>query len=426
MQQTIQQMRDDWDTRAREDARYYVAFGRLNQDDDEFATSGAEALTRIRRDYIHLPPAAVRERRFLEIGCGLGRLMLPIAADCGEIHGVDISPEMVARGRQRLAGIPHAHMHVTETNDLAAFADNSFDYVFSFAVFQHIPDRSLVNKYLDEAYRVLKPSGILAAQFNGSRPGEERCDTWVGIWVREDELLAHVKQRGWRVLSSEGRDTQYLWLTLRKPPLRPASAPGVIRIVSVLGDGNLPRLIAGGPRGFGIVTVEGLSDDHADSMDLNVRVGEHAARIHHIRPAQADNRRQIGIYVPATVPAGVSPVVLKYRGRCVSNTVMIEVSPSPPLTPRVLHVADGREFCLGRTIRCGVIQITMDGFGDPNTLRISIGGHEAVPTAVVCAEPVLRIYLVNVPVPPGLTGTQELRICIDGMELAPSDIEVVS
>ncbi len=37
VQQTIQQMREGWDTRARKDARYYVAFGPLNQHDGDCA-----------------------------------------------------------------------------------------------------------------------------------------------------------------------------------------------------------------------------------------------------------------------------------------------------------------------------------------------------------------------------------------------------
>ena len=46
--------------------------------------------------------------------------------------------------------------------DLAAFADESFDLVYSYAVFQHIPSRDVVMQYLREARRVLKPGGLLA------------------------------------------------------------------------------------------------------------------------------------------------------------------------------------------------------------------------------------------------------------------------
>ena len=36
------QMRSDWNERAREDAYYYVAFGRRGQDDDEFFATAAD------------------------------------------------------------------------------------------------------------------------------------------------------------------------------------------------------------------------------------------------------------------------------------------------------------------------------------------------------------------------------------------------
>ena len=45
--ETLERMREDWNRRAREDAHYYVAFGRHNQDDDEFRNVGAKKLQRI-------------------------------------------------------------------------------------------------------------------------------------------------------------------------------------------------------------------------------------------------------------------------------------------------------------------------------------------------------------------------------------------
>jgi len=44
----------------------------------------------------------------LELGCGTGRVLLPLAAASGYIHGIDRSPAMLARCLQKLqaAGIP--------------------------------------------------------------------------------------------------------------------------------------------------------------------------------------------------------------------------------------------------------------------------------------------------------------------------------
>ena len=116
-------MREDWNGRALDDARYFVAFGQRRQSDEDFNATAADAIRRIRRDFHWLAQhASVRSRRILEIGCGVGRLMRNLAEDCGEIHGVDISDEMIRLGREWLAGIPHAHLHVATESDLRAFA----------------------------------------------------------------------------------------------------------------------------------------------------------------------------------------------------------------------------------------------------------------------------------------------------------------
>src|ERR1700722_20004451 len=126
-------MRDAWNRMAREDARYYIAFGRRTQEDEEFAASAADVLRRVGEEFARLEPAP-ESRRFLEIGCGIGRLMAPLSAHCGEIHGVDIADEMIALGRARLAGVAHAHLHWARDSDLSAFADAGFDLVYSYAV----------------------------------------------------------------------------------------------------------------------------------------------------------------------------------------------------------------------------------------------------------------------------------------------------
>src|ERR1700682_3651802 len=136
-----QRMRDAWNRMAREDARFYIAFGRRDQEDEEFAVSATDVLRRIGEEFARLEPAPTA-RRFLEIGCGIGRLMAPLSAHCGEIHGVDIADDMIALGRARMAGVAHAYLHWTPDSDLSAFADASFDLVYSYAVMQHLPDEA--------------------------------------------------------------------------------------------------------------------------------------------------------------------------------------------------------------------------------------------------------------------------------------------
>src|SRR5450631_679450 len=129
------QMREDWNARAREDAGYYVAFGRRDSDDVEFFATATEVIKGLEWELRRVPLAQRGNWRALEIGCGPGRLMRPMSRHFVEIHGVDVSDEMIAIAKQRLADLPNAHPHHTDGASLSLFQDETFEFVYSYAVF---------------------------------------------------------------------------------------------------------------------------------------------------------------------------------------------------------------------------------------------------------------------------------------------------
>src|SRR5438132_9334887 len=141
-------MREDWNARAREDAGYYVAFGRRDSDDADFFATATEVINGLEWELRRVPLTQRGNWRALEIGCGPGRLMRPMSRHFVEIHGVDVSDEMIALAKEKLRGIPHAYPHHASGSDLALFPDNHFDFVYSYAVFQHIPSGEVVFSYL--------------------------------------------------------------------------------------------------------------------------------------------------------------------------------------------------------------------------------------------------------------------------------------
>jgi SAM-dependent methyltransferase len=160
-------MRHDWNERAREDAHYYVAFGRRRQCYEEFLGTAEGVIAVLEAELLRLKPHGGQGWKALEIGCGPGRLMLPFGRHFAEIHGVDVSDEMIRLARENLRNVPHAHVHCLNGMDLRPLASGHFDFVYSFAVFQHVPSRDVVFSYLADARRVLKPGGILRFQMNG-------------------------------------------------------------------------------------------------------------------------------------------------------------------------------------------------------------------------------------------------------------------
>ena len=76
--------------------------------------------------------------RVLEFGCGVGRLLIPFAKMAKEVVGLDVSEAMLkeAAANCREAGVSNAIL--MSSKDLEAI-QGSFDLVYSYIVFQHIP-----------------------------------------------------------------------------------------------------------------------------------------------------------------------------------------------------------------------------------------------------------------------------------------------
>jgi hypothetical protein len=91
--------------------------------------------------------------------------------------------------------------------------------VYSHIVFQHVPRKAYIQRYVQEAARVLKTGGILRVQVDGrSRQFFRRwiADSWSGVVFSARELARRVEREGLRVDSLVGEGTQYLRVTARK------------------------------------------------------------------------------------------------------------------------------------------------------------------------------------------------------------------
>jgi SAM-dependent methyltransferase len=99
----------------------------------------------------------------LEIGCGTGRVIQHLAGRYRQVHGVDISSEMIRQGRRRLAHLANVHLQEGNGYDLEPFADDSMDLVFSYLALQHMP-KTVAYNYLLETRRVLRQGGLFLFQ----------------------------------------------------------------------------------------------------------------------------------------------------------------------------------------------------------------------------------------------------------------------
>lgn len=208
-------MREEWDQRARENARHYVATGKVDWNDEEYFESGRENVRReILTDMGNICQGKdPKEMTVLEIGCGSGRITRALSEVFGQVYAVDISGEMIRQARQSLADRPNAHVFQNSGADLSVVGDVRVDFAFSFIVFQHIPSREVIRSYVREVHRLLRPGGLFKFQVQGgsgmdAAPG----DTWLGTPFSDAEAVAMAEQCGFEARYRIGADTQYFWL----------------------------------------------------------------------------------------------------------------------------------------------------------------------------------------------------------------------
>jgi SAM-dependent methyltransferase len=166
----MSRMHEDWNQRAKENARYYVATARHDWNDRDFFDSGNVWLQDVIAPDLDLicsqRPAA--EMRILEIGCGAGRMTRIFSETFGAVDSVDISEVMIAQAQAALKDRANVRFHVNDGKTLAGFGDAEFDFAFSALVFQHIPPRSIVRSYICETSRVLRPGSVFKFQLQGA------------------------------------------------------------------------------------------------------------------------------------------------------------------------------------------------------------------------------------------------------------------
>jgi 2-polyprenyl-3-methyl-5-hydroxy-6-metoxy-1,4-benzoquinol methylase len=158
----LERLRSDWDALARRDALWAIltdeskAGGRW--DVAEFFATGEIEMATVMGYLDEVGCLPVAGGTALDFGCGVGRLTQALARRFAACVGVDISEEMI-----RKAGALNQYAHCSYVKSVAerlSFADESFSFVYSNIVLQHMP-RGLATGYLREFVRVLQPGGVL-------------------------------------------------------------------------------------------------------------------------------------------------------------------------------------------------------------------------------------------------------------------------
>jgi demethylmenaquinone methyltransferase/2-methoxy-6-polyprenyl-1,4-benzoquinol methylase len=159
------------------------------------------------------PPKGGRDYRVLDVAGGTGDIAFRIARAGGSntsITVADISPEMIAEGRNRAEheGLSQRCQFIVGNAERLAFPDRSFDaYTIAFG----IRNVTHIDQALKEAYRVLKPGGrFLCLEFS-------KAD-FPGLSQIYDAYSFTVIPAVGKVVTGDGQPYRYLVESIRKFP----------------------------------------------------------------------------------------------------------------------------------------------------------------------------------------------------------------
>jgi len=126
--------------------------------------------------------------KILDWGCGNGRFY-PLFKDC-LYYGVDISEKLINLAKQKY---PSAIFSLLHSPLSLPFDNNFFDEIICLAVFHHIPSQEFRQQFLQEAWRVLKPNGIMLLTVWDLRIGWLlRSGNWKRLFLRIKYFFLHL------------------------------------------------------------------------------------------------------------------------------------------------------------------------------------------------------------------------------------------
>jgi SAM-dependent methyltransferase len=410
-------MREEWNARAKEDAHYYVAFGRRGQEDAEFFDTAKDLIRELETELKRLP--AAEGRRALEIGCGPGRLLRPMSRHFSEIHGIDVSDEMAALAGKKLADLTNVQVHAASGSDLRLFANEYFDFVYSYAVFQHIPSEEVVWSYLRETVRVLKPGGIARLHINGLPKTSKVYTTWEGARIGADEVRAFTCGEDVQLLSLTGIDTQYMWTTWRK--LAPC------RIRSIANAFSSEQAVpASGRLACAALTVANLPGE-SDLNSLAVVIDGAPQAPCYIGPPGHNGATQVNVFLPEGLRTGLLPVWLELTGRRLCAPHTLRVIPPGPAVPRLTALSDAVNLCSPQRIESGLMKATIEEVDDISKFAAMVDGVAATDIDSFRTDPLCERWEVNFRIPEGIgPGGHVLQVMLGSRMLAYTGIEVVA
>ena len=130
--------------------------------------------------------------RVLDYGCGKGSFTFQAAQRVGpegKVYALDIHPQALEKVQEAALKKGFTNIETIQTSCITQVPSGSIDVVLFYYVLHWLTDPDCV---LGELHRILKPNGLLSFR---------------DPYMKEDEILRTVTERGWFRLSGKGEKT---------------------------------------------------------------------------------------------------------------------------------------------------------------------------------------------------------------------------
>jgi SAM-dependent methyltransferase len=104
-----------------------------------------------------------RAIRALDVGCGVGRSMEPLAELGALVDGIDISERMIHFAREN-PKLTASSFFLARGNDCGEAPDGAYDLVYSQLCFRYVRSRTVRNELLRAMARALRPGGVVVVE----------------------------------------------------------------------------------------------------------------------------------------------------------------------------------------------------------------------------------------------------------------------
>lgn len=197
-------MKNEWEVRAQSDFIHAVT-GNVHKHD--FWESGQQIVNEMVEPYLSRLDINASDSRILEIGCGTGRVALPLSKIFRSVVAVDVSRTMLVLAQESATDSENISFIETDGMRLSGIDDNSIDLASSFFVFHHMPSITAIKANLSEIHRVVRPGGGFIIDISYRRGGWWRTKRGAGIPIVPRGLLWLLP---WRLS---------IWIATRRKPV---------------------------------------------------------------------------------------------------------------------------------------------------------------------------------------------------------------